>query len=49
MDSDDESKHYLISMKMLEDIRGRHEIHPNVIRREARYKIRDRIRQRQLE
>ena len=34
---------------MLEDIRDRSQTHPNVNRREARYKIRDRIRQRQLD
>ena len=34
---------------MLEDIRDRSQTHPNVSRREARYKIRDRIKQRQLE
>ena len=45
----DESDHDLISMKMLEDICDRSQTHPNVNRREARYKIRDRIRQRQLE
>ena len=33
---------------MLEDIFDRSQTHPNVNRREARYKIRDRIRQRQL-
>ena len=34
---------------MLEDIRDGSQTHPNVNRREARYKICDRIRQRQLE
>ena len=34
---------------MLEDIRDESQSHPNVNRREARYKIHDRIRQRQLE
>ena len=34
---------------ILEDIRDRNQTHPNVNRREASYKIRDRIRQRQLE
>ena len=45
----DESDHDLISTEMLEDTRDRSQTHPNVNRREARYKIRDRIRQRQLE
>ena len=45
----DESYHDLISTEMLEDIRYRSQTHPNVNRREARYKIRDRIRQRQSE
>ena len=34
---------------MLEDIRDGSQTHPNVNKREARYKIRDRIRQRQSE
>ena len=45
----DESDHDLISTEMLEDIRDVSHTHPNVNRREARYKIRDCIRQRQLE
>ena len=49
INSDDESDHDLISTEMLEDICDRSQTHPNVNRREARYKIRDRIRQRQLE
>ena len=49
MDSGDESDHDLISTEMIEDIRDVSQTHPNVNRREARYKIRDRIRQRQLE
>ena len=44
MDSGDESDHYFISTEMLEDIRGGSQTHPNVNRREARYKICDRIR-----
>ena len=43
----DESDHDLISMEMLEDIRDGSQTHTNVNRREARYKIRDCIRQRQ--
>ena len=49
MDSGDESDHNIISTEMLEDISGGSKTHPNVNRRESRYKIRDRIRQRQLE
>ena len=45
----DESDNDLISTEMLENIRDRSQTHPNVNRREARYKIRDRIRKRQLE
>ena len=49
INSGDESDHDLISTEMLEDIRDGSQTHPNVNRREARYKIRDRIRQRQSE
>ena len=49
INSGDESDHDLISTEMLEDIRDRSQTHPNINRREARYKIRDRIRQRQSE
>ena len=49
MNYGDESYHDLISTEMLEDIRDGSQTHPNVNRRETRYKIRDRIRQRQLE
>ena len=49
MNSGDESDHDLISTDMLEDIRDGSQNHTNVNRREARYKIRDRIRQRQYE
>ena len=49
MNSCDESDHDPISTEMLEYIRDRSQIHPNVKRGEARYKIRDRIRQRQPE
>ena len=45
----DESDHDLISTEMLEDIRDRSQTHPNVNRRETRYKIRDSIRQRKSE
>ena len=43
----DDSDQDLISTLMLEDIRDLSQTHPNVIRREACYKIHDRIRQRQ--
>ena len=49
INSGDESDRDLISTEMLEDIRDGSQTHPNVNRRESRYKIRDRIRQRQLE
>ena len=47
INSGDESDHDLISMEMLEEICDRSQTHPNVNKREARYKIRDHIRQRQ--
>ena len=34
---------------MLEDIRDRSKTHPNVNKREARYEIRDRVRQKELQ
>ena len=49
MDSGDESDHDLISTEMLENIRDGSQSHPNFNQREARYKIRDRIRQIQSE
>ena len=49
INSGDESDHDIIYTEMLEDIRDRSQIHTNVNRREARYKIRDHIRQGQLE
>ena len=49
INSGDESDHDLISTEMLEDIRDGSQTHPNVNRRKKRYKIRDRIRQRQPE
>ena len=47
--SSDKSDHDLISTEMLHNIRDGSQTHPNVNKREARYKIRDRVRQRQLE
>ena len=49
MASGDESDHDLIYTEMLEEICDRSQSHPNVNQREARYKIRDRIKQRILE
>ena len=49
INSGDESDHDLISTDMLEEIRDESQTHPNVNRREARYKIRDGIRQIQSE
>ena len=49
IDSGDESEHDLISTDTLENIRDRSQSHPKVQQREARYKIRDCIRQRQPE
>ena len=49
INSGDDSDHDLISTKMLEDIRDGSQTHSNNNRREARYKICDRIRQRQSE
>ena len=49
INSGDESDHDLISTEMLEDIRDGSQTHPNVDKREARRKIRDRIKLRQSE
>ena len=49
LDSSDESDHDLISTEMLEYIREVSQTHPNVNKREARYKISDGVRQMQLE
>ena len=49
INSGDESDHDLISTEMLEDISEGSQTHPNVNRRDTRYKIRDRIRQMQSE
>ena len=45
MDYGDESDHDTISTEMLEDIHDGSQSHPNINRREARYKICDRIKQ----
>ena len=45
INSDDESDHDLISTEMVEDIFDGSQTHPNVNKREACYKIRDRIMQ----
>ena len=49
INSGDDSDHDLISTKMLEDICDGSQTHPNVNKREASYKIHDRIRQKKLE
>ena len=46
INSSDESDHDLISTEMLEDICDGSQTHPSIDRREAKYKIRDSIRQR---
>ena len=45
INSSDKSDHDRISTEMLHDIRDVSQTHPNVNKREARYKIRDRISQ----
>ena len=47
MDSGNESDHDLIPTEMLEDIRDGSQTHPNVNKREACYKIRDCVRQKE--
>ena len=47
MNSVDKSDHDIIFTEMLENIQDGSHTHPNVNRREACYKIRDLIRQRQ--
>ena len=49
MDYGNEADHDLISAEMLEKICDRSQPHPDFNRRDARYKIRDHIKQRQLE
>ena len=49
INSGDESDHDFISTEMLEDNRDWSQKHPNIDKGEARYKIRDNIRQRQSE
>ena len=48
MNPGDDLDHDLIYTEMLEDIRDGSQTHPNVNKREVRYKINDRVRQRQL-
>ena len=47
LDSNEKSDHNLISTEMLEDIRDGSQNHPNVNKREARYEIHDRVRQKE--
>ena len=49
INSGDDSDHDIISTEMLHDICDGSQTHPNVNKREARYKIRDHIRQRKPE
>ena len=49
MNSGDDSDHDIISTEMVEDICDINQSHTNVNQREVRYKIRDRISQRQSE
>ena len=49
IDSNERSNHDIISTETLEDIFDGSQTHPNVNKREARYKIRDHIKQRQSE
>ena len=49
MFSGDEADDDTLTTEMLEDIRDGSQFHTNINRREARYKIRDRIKQRQSE
>ena len=49
IDSNEKSDHDLISLETLEDIRDGSQTHRTVNKREARCKIRDRVRQRKLE
>ena len=49
LDSNEKSDHNNISTKMLESIRDISQTHPNVNKREARYKICNSTRQRQSE
>ena len=48
LDPNEKSDHDLISTEMLEDIYDGSQTHPNVNKRETRYKIRDRVRQKEL-
>ena len=48
LDDKENSDHDLIYLKTIEDIRDGSQTHLNVNKREAGYKIRDRIKQRQL-
>ena len=49
INSGDESDHDLISTEILQDICDGSQTHLNVNRREARYKIRDRIRKKEYQ
>ena len=49
LDTNEKLDHDLISMEMLEDICDISQTHPNVNKREARYKIRECVRQKESE
>ena len=49
IDENEKSDHDLITTETLEDIRDGSQTHPTVNKRRARFKIRDRIKQRQPE
>ena len=49
LDSNEKSDHDLISTEMLEDICDGSHTHPNINKKEARYKIRDHGRQKELQ
>ena len=49
INSGDESDHDITSMEMLENMCDGSQTHPNANKRKAHYKIRDNIKQRQLE
>ena len=49
LDSNEKSDHNVISTEMLEDIRDGIQTYPTVNKREGRYEIRDRIRQKEYQ
>ena len=49
LDSNEQSDHDIIYTEMLEDICDGSQTHPNVNKRESSYKIRDSVRQKELQ